>query len=92
MTLDVPNWQHKSGYSIKADGQQIIYEHTEMPWKAVIEGVLAENEEPPFDFQYYVAIFDKSTNFPTKTIEAHEFFAEKENAIEDLESKMKKHS
>lgn len=92
MTLDVPNWKHKSGHRINVDGQAIEYEHTEMPWEAAIVGIAVESEENPFDFQYFVVIDDVSTSNPIELIEGHEFFVEKENAMKNLESKMKKHS
>lgn len=86
---DIPNWEHKSGYRVNADGRYIIYEHEEKPYEAVIEAMLNEGEDT---MEYYTAIFDDSTSNPTELIEAHKIFINKEDAFENLKKRMHEHS
>jgi len=95
MTLNVPNWKHKIWCRVNTDGAEITYQHTEMPWEASIVGMICENEDQPFDFQYYTVIHKSTFNprfYLSQLIESPQFFIKKENAMSDLESKMHKHS
>lgn len=89
MTINVNNWEHRSGYHLNADGKYIAYEHTEKPYEAIVEGILDESSG---NLEYYTAIFDQSTSNPTETIEEHEFFIGKQNALDHLKKLMEKHS